>query len=118
VLLFQFRLRRQPRPTRFPYTTLFRSATEEDEETLGDRVRTVLGDDAEMIETVEVLGRTAHEELPEAARSRLRTQPGQANLLLRIILRPIDQTRTADQANAIRNTIYRALHDGPVMELI
>ena len=93
-------------------------ATEEDEETLGDRVRTVLGDDAEMIETVEVLGRTAHEELPEAARSRLRTQPGQANLLLRIILRPIDQTLTADQANAIRNTIYRALHDGPVMELI
>ena len=69
-------------------------------------------------ETVEVLGRTAHEELPEAARSRLRTQPGQVNLLLRIILRPIDHTLTADQANAIRNTIYRALHDGPVMELI
>ncbi|MFR9855322.1 hypothetical protein ACL1IW_11765 [Corynebacterium striatum] len=93
-------------------------ATEEDEETLGDRVRTALGDDAEVIETVEVLGRTAHEELPEAARSRLRTQPGQVNLLLRIILRPIDHTLTADQANAIRNTIYRALHDGPVMELI
>ncbi len=36
----------------------------------------------------------------------------------RIVLRPIDRTLTADQANVIRNTIYRAVHEGPVMELI
>jgi phenylalanyl-tRNA synthetase alpha chain len=45
--------------------------------------------------------------LPETARSRLRTRPNQVNLLLRIILRPIDRTLTSDQANAIRNSIYR-----------
>ncbi|RWZ67760.1 hypothetical protein ELQ92_00330 [Labedella populi] len=93
-------------------------AAEEDEETLGDRIRTALGDDADVIESVHVLGRTPHEELPEAARTRLGTRGGQVNLLLRIVLRPIDRTLTSDQANAIRNRIYLAVHEGPVMELV
>ncbi|GAA5210774.1 hypothetical protein [Microbacterium kyungheense] len=87
----------------------------EDEETLGDRIRTALGDEADVIESVEMLGRTAHEDLPDAARARLGTQEGQVNLLLRIVLRPIDRTLTSDQANGIRNAIYRAVHEGPVM---
>lgn len=91
---------------------------EEDEETLGDRIRTALGDDAEVIESVTVLSRTTHEELPDPARSRLGTRPGQVNLLLRIMLRPIDRTLTADEANAVRNAIYLAVHEGPVVELI
>ncbi|MDR2997827.1 MAG: hypothetical protein LBU78_06885 [Microbacterium sp.] len=93
-------------------------SAEQDEETLGDRVRTALEDDADVVESVEVLSRTAHERLPEAARSRLGTTVGQENLLLRIVLRPIDRTLTSDEANAIRNTIYRAVHEGPVLELI
>lgn len=93
-------------------------AKEEDEETLGDRIRTALGDDADVLESVEVLSRTPHEELPDAARARLGTRDGQVNLLLRIVLRPIDRTLTSHQANEIRNTIYRAVHEGPVMELI
>jgi len=93
-------------------------AAEEDEETLGDRVRTALGDDAEVVESVEVLSRTSHEELSVAVRSRLGTREGQVNLLVRIVLRPIDRTLTSDQANEIRNRIYRAVHEGPVMELI
>ncbi len=93
-------------------------AEDEDEETLGDRIRIALGDDADVIESVTALSRTAHEDLPEAARSRLGTQNGQVNLLLRIVLRPIDHTLTSEHANAIRNTIYRTVHEGPVMELI
>lgn len=93
-------------------------AEEEDEETLGDRIRIALGDEADVIESLVMLSRTTHEELPEAARSRLGTQDGQVNLLLRIVLRPIDRTLTSDQANAIRNAIYRAIHEGPVLELI
>lgn len=93
-------------------------AADEDEETLGDRIRIALGDDADVIESIAVLGRTAHEDLADAACTRLGTQEGQVNLLLRIVLRPIDRTLTADQANAIRNAIYRAVHEGPVMELI
>lgn len=93
-------------------------ADEEDEETLGDVIRSSLGDDAEVIESVELLSRTPHADLPEAARNRLGTQPGQSNMLMRIMLRPIDQTLTSDEANELRNDIYRAVHRGPVMELI
>ncbi len=93
-------------------------AEEEDEETLGDRIRIALGDDADVIESLDVLSRTMHAELPKAARARLGTQDGQVNLLLRIVLRPIDRTLTSDQANTIRNDIYRAVHEGPVLELI
>ncbi|GAA1490558.1 hypothetical protein [Brachybacterium sacelli] len=91
---------------------------DDDEETLGDVIRSSLGDDAEVIESVELLALTSYGELPEAARERLGLQPGQSNMLLRIILRPIDQTLTSADANAIRNAIYRAVHHGPVMELI
>ncbi|MEV6136244.1 hypothetical protein AB0L63_09305 [Nocardia sp. NPDC051990] len=93
-------------------------ADDEDDETLGDRIRTELGADADVVESVELLSRTPHESLPDTARSRLGTRPGQVNLLLRIVLRPIDRTLTSREANAIRNTIYRAVHEGPVMELI
>jgi phenylalanyl-tRNA synthetase alpha chain len=93
-------------------------AADEDEETLGDRIRIALGEDADVIESVEVLSRTEHEELSDAARTRLGTQDGQVNLLLRIVLRPIDRTLTSDRANLIRNAIYQAVHEGPVMELI
>lgn len=93
-------------------------AAEEDAETLGDRVRSALADDADTVESVEVLARTPHEELPERVRQRLGTAPGQANVLLRVVLRPVDRTLTSEQANAIRNAIYRAVHEGPVMELV
>lgn len=91
---------------------------EQDEETLGDHIRAALAEDLKVIEAVEVLDRTAHHELPLAAQQRLATRPGQSNLLVRIVLRPIDQTLTAAEANTIRNAIYRAVHQGPVMELI
>jgi phenylalanyl-tRNA synthetase alpha chain len=91
---------------------------EDDEEIIGDRIRVALGQDADVIESVDLLSRTCHEELPDAAQSRLQTRPGQHNLLLRIVLRPLDRTLTADEANTLRNTIYRAIHQGPVMEMI
>lgn len=91
---------------------------EEDEETLGDRIRIALGDDADVVESIDVLGRTTHEELAGPVRARLGTREGQVNLLLRIMLRPLDRTLSSDQANAIRNVVYRAVHEGPVMELI
>lgn len=91
---------------------------EDDEETLGDRIRAAVSEDVEVIESVNVLERTSYGDLPPAARERLAIRPGQSNLLVRIILRPIDRTLTAHEANAIRNTIYSAVHHGPVMELI
>lgn len=91
---------------------------DDDEETLGDVIRSALGADAEVIESVALLSRTPYDDLPESARKRLDLQPGQSNMLLRIILRPIDQTLTSQEANNIRNAIYRAVHRGTVMELV
>lgn len=90
----------------------------EDEEILGDIIRSALGEDAQVIESVVELARTSYDELPEGARVRLGLRPGQSNVLLRILLRPIDHTLTSQQANDIRNAIYRAVHRGPVMEVI
>ncbi|GAA1633278.1 hypothetical protein GCM10009744_22230 [Kribbella alba] len=87
-------------------------------EVLGDRVRQALGQDADAAESVEVRGETSYDELPEAARARLQLRPGQRNVLIRLILRPLDRTLTDAEANQLRDLVYTALHEGPVLELI
>ncbi|MCW4459201.1 hypothetical protein [Microbacterium sp. MPKO10] len=89
-----------------------------DEETIGDAVRSALGSSVDALESVELLSWTAYASLPAAARERLALQPDQANALLRITLRPLSETMTDAEANAIRDTVYRAVHVGPVLELI
>lgn len=85
---------------------------EEDEETLGDRVRDALGADASCVEEVRVLSATAYRQLPASAIGRLGAKPGQKNLLVRVVLRDLDKTLTNETANALRDSIYRALHQG------
>ena len=69
-------------------------AQEENEETLGYRIRIALGRDPDVVESLDVLSQTTHADLPDAARSRRGTRDGQVNLLVRIVLRPIDRTLT------------------------
>ncbi|WP_216853319.1 PheS-related mystery ligase SrmL [Phytoactinopolyspora halotolerans] len=83
-----------------------------DDEVLGDRVRDALGDDADLVEEVTVLSTTPYEKLPGTARQRLGIRPGQVNLLVRLVLRPVDRTMTSDDANDLRDRIYAALHEG------
>lgn len=87
-------------------------AGDDDEETLGDRVRDALGADASCVEEVRVLTATAYEQLPPAAIGRLGAMPGQRNLLLRVVLRDLEKTLTSEAANSLRDRIYRALHQG------
>lgn len=87
-------------------------------EALGDRVRQALGPDADAAESVEVRGETPYDDLPDAARSRLQLQPGQRNVLVRLVLRPLDRTLTDAEANHLRDQVYSAVHEGPVLELI
>ncbi|WP_427133981.1 hypothetical protein [Pseudarthrobacter sp. S9] len=89
-----------------------------DDEILGDQVRAALRDRADDLESVELLAMTAYRDLPEKARTRLQIMEDQANALIRITLRPLAKTLTAGEANRIRDDIYRALHQGPVMELV
>jgi phenylalanyl-tRNA synthetase alpha chain len=83
-----------------------------DTETLGDQVRDALSSQADLVEEVAVLSRTAYDDLPEPARARLGISPEQVNVLLRITLRPVDRTLTADEVNALRDRIYAAIHRG------
>jgi phenylalanyl-tRNA synthetase alpha chain len=92
-------------------------AGDDDEETLGDRVRDALGDDAACVEEVAVLSCTGYADLPAAAVARLGLRPGQKNLLVRVVLRDLERTLTSQQANALRDRIYLALHQGTRQEL-
>lgn len=87
-------------------------ADDVDAELLGDRVREALGADAEAVETVEVLSETPGDRLPPAAVERLGLLPGQRNVLLRVVLRPVDRTLTDAEANALRDRVYAAVHEG------
>lgn len=89
-----------------------------DAELLGDRVRSSLAGRAEDLESVELLALTPSSQLPAAARDRLHIRAGQANALIRLVLRPLGRTMTDPEANQIRDDVYLALHEGPVKELI
>ncbi len=81
-------------------------------EEIGDRVREALGDEAPRLEMVEVVTETAYDELPNAARARLGMRPGQKNVLLRLVIRHLTRTQTSEEANELRNRVYRAVHEG------
>jgi phenylalanyl-tRNA synthetase alpha chain len=87
-----------------------------DAELLGDRVREVLGPDADAVEEVVVRAETRYEDLPGSARSRMGVRPGQKNVLLRVVIRDLARTLTAAEANAIRDRIYAGLHEGSAYE--
>ncbi|NDL58721.1 hypothetical protein [Phytoactinopolyspora mesophila] len=81
-----------------------------DVEILGDRIREDLGNDAELVEDINVVSATNYDDLPQSARDRLGIRPGQVNFLVRITIRPTDRTLTSDEANTLRDRIHAALH--------
>lgn len=85
-------------------------------EELGDAVRAALGEQAELVEAVQVLSETPHAALPPSAVKRMGISPGQKNVLLRVVLRALDRTLTHDECNALRDDIYAALHRGTAWE--
>jgi phenylalanyl-tRNA synthetase alpha chain len=85
-----------------------------DAEELGDRVRVALGHDAEGIEAVTVVSETPGGDLPPQAVERLGLQPGQKNLLVRLVLRHPTRTLTDAEANALRDRVYAVIHQGSV----
>lgn len=81
-------------------------------EDLGDRVRDALGQDADSVESVEILSETPCELLPPQAIQRLGARPEQKNVLLRVVLRHLDHTLTDHDANVLRDRVYAAVHQG------
>jgi len=89
-------------------------AAEATPEELGDRVREALGPGAAAVEAIEVLEVAYPGELSAVARARLGIQPGQKNVLLRLVLRDLVRTLTSEEANRLRDQVYAALHEGTV----
>jgi phenylalanyl-tRNA synthetase alpha chain len=83
-----------------------------DDEAIGDLVRDTLGDQADLVESTSVIQRTSYDDVPPAARRRLGIEPGQHNLLIRVVLRAMDRTLTNAEANHLRNRVYATLHQG------
>jgi phenylalanyl-tRNA synthetase alpha chain len=82
-------------------------------EELGDRVREALrADDLEAVEEVAVMSETPATALPAAAVERIGLEPGQKNVLVRLVLRHPTNTLTAEEGNRIRNAVYAAVHEG------
>jgi len=65
---------------------------------------------------VSVLSATRYEDLPDSARQRMGLAEGQQNVLVRVVLRDLDRTLTAAEANLLRDRIYAGLHQGSVHE--
>ncbi|QDP98184.1 hypothetical protein FOE78_21805 [Microlunatus elymi] len=87
------------------------------DETLGDAIRESLQDQIDDVESIEILQRTPYAQLPPTARERLGLGGHQLNALVRITVRPLQHTLTDEQANELRNRVYRAIHRGPRLEL-
>jgi phenylalanyl-tRNA synthetase alpha chain len=85
-------------------------AEDTDAEQLGAAVREALGPDAHIVEEIQVLAETAGELLPPVARDRLGLRAGEKNVLLRVVLRDLERTLTDARANALRDTVYQAVH--------
>jgi phenylalanyl-tRNA synthetase alpha chain len=78
-------------------------------EDVGDRVRACLGADARLVEEVAIRSATPAHDLPPAARNRLQIRAGQVNLLVRVVLRDLNATITADVANSVRDRVHASL---------
>lgn len=85
-------------------------------EALGDTLRSALGGDAELIESLTVLDETPHGELPEGAQRRMGSEPHQKNVLLRLVIRHPTRSIARAEANALRNQVYTHLHEGTQKE--
>jgi phenylalanyl-tRNA synthetase alpha chain len=81
-------------------------------EEIGDRVRTALGLRAEQVEEVVVLAETAYADLPGAVRERLGMGPQQKNVLLGLTIRDPARSVPREEANALAQDVYRAIHQG------
>jgi phenylalanyl-tRNA synthetase alpha chain len=81
-------------------------------EELGDRVRGALGEDAESVEAVEIVSETPGAALSPIARARIGLQPGQKNVLVRVVLRHPSRTLTRAEANDLRERVYDAINQG------
>lgn len=82
------------------------------EEDINEDIRNALGDNMNILESVEVLSETPADELPDVVLERLGCSPDQKNILVRITLRHLEKSLTNKQANDIYDEIYGKINYG------
>jgi phenylalanyl-tRNA synthetase alpha chain len=81
-------------------------------EDICEQIVEVLQEDAELLESVQILSETHYHQLPSQAIQRLGIQPHQKNLLMRITLRSLHTSITNQHANHLRELVYQQIHQG------
>lgn len=84
-------------------------------EDIAEATRVALGEDVDTLEEVNIVEETAYKDLPPQAVERLGIKPDQKNLLVRMIFRSHERSLTQKEANALRDTVYAAIHRGSKM---
>lgn len=81
-------------------------------EDICEKILEALGNNAELLESVEILSETDYQQLPEKAIQRLGIQLDQKNLLVRMTLRSLHASITNQHANILRDLVYQRIHQG------
>lgn len=82
------------------------------EEDVCEVIRDVMGSNANVVEEVKIVSETFYDRLPPQAIERLGIKPNQKNLLISIILRSYGRSLRHEEANKMRDQLYKALHQG------
>jgi len=81
---------------------------------IDERVRKSLGARAAGLQEVIVLSQTRYLDLSTSSRRRLGIAPGQVHVQLRLVIRDLERTLSADEANELRDAVVDVLHEGAV----
>lgn len=79
------------------------------EEDICEIIKDASGDNSNIIEEITIMSETNYDHLPVKAIERLGIRPGQKNMLIRVVLRSHERSLTHEEANEMRNKIYRAV---------
>ncbi len=71
-----------------------------------------LGDEAELLESVDILSETPYHQLPQKVIQRLGIQPNQKNVLVRMTLRSLHRSIPNQHANVLRDLVYNEINQG------
>ncbi len=83
-----------------------------DIEQIGDRIRTLI--ESNIIEEINIKGEWLYSDLPIHVSKRLGMNENMKNVLLSVVIRPLDITMTSEEANGIYDYLYKNLHMGDV----
>lgn len=84
-------------------------SNETSEEDVCETIKDALGKNSDVIEEITIMSETPYEQIPPKAIERLGISPGQKNMLVRVILRSHEKSLTHEEANGMRDKIYRAV---------